>query len=109
MVLDGPLHEARGRADGRLAEGGVAHTQHAKFGGQAIQVQADAVEVGIGGTPGQCRSHRILRGGILRNRFLGGVQQDGVDAGQFTEEPDEGGKLGSRTRPDRTGKQLMLS
>src|SRR6516225_2110072 len=37
MVLHGPLYVARGRADGRLTKGGVAHTQHAKLGGQATQ------------------------------------------------------------------------
>lgn len=53
VVFYSPLHEARGSANGRLAEGGVSDAEHAELSGQAIQVQADAVEVGIGGTPGQ--------------------------------------------------------
>ena len=67
MVLYGPLHVARGRADGWFAEGGVAHAEHAELSGQAIQVQADAVKVGIGGASSQGRSHCILRCGILRH------------------------------------------
>src|SRR5579864_5892271 len=53
VVVDCPLGITRGAANAWRSEGGVAHTQHAKFGGEAAQVQADAVEVGIGGTPRQ--------------------------------------------------------
>ena len=58
-----PLHETCGSGNGRLAEGGVADAEHAELGGQAIQVQADAVEIVIGGTSSKRRSHRILRRG----------------------------------------------
>ena len=52
MVLHGPLGVARGTAYGWLPKGRVAHAQHPKLSGQAIQIQADAVEVGIGGATG---------------------------------------------------------
>ena len=52
VVLNGPSGVASGTAYGWLAKGGVAHTEHAKLGRQAIQIQADAVEVGIGGATG---------------------------------------------------------
>jgi len=53
MVLDRESDITGGTANSRLSEGGVAHTQHAKLGGQATQVQADAVKVGIEGASRQ--------------------------------------------------------
>ena len=53
---DGEFHEAGGRPDRRLAKGGVADAQHAELSWQAIQVQANAVEVGIGGAAGEGRT-----------------------------------------------------
>ena len=53
MVLHGPLRVPSGVANGWRPEGGVADAEHAELRGQAIQVQADAVEIGIRGTPRQ--------------------------------------------------------
>jgi hypothetical protein len=47
MVVDGPLGIASGAANGWLAESGVADAEYAELSGQAIKVQANAVEVGI--------------------------------------------------------------
>jgi hypothetical protein len=47
VVLGGPFGVASGTAYGWLAKSSVAHTEHAKLSRQAIQIQADAVEVGI--------------------------------------------------------------
>ena len=52
VVLNGKSNVPCGRANGRLAKGRVAHAKHTKLGREAIQVQADAVEVRIGGAPG---------------------------------------------------------
>ena len=85
VVFNGPFGIARGTANRWLSNGGVAHTEHPKLGRQAIQVQADPVKVGIGGTAGERGGDRILSGRILRHWFLSWVQQDGIDVGQFPE------------------------
>ena len=87
VIFYRPADITGGTANGWLAKGRIPHTQHAELGGQAIQVQADAVEVGIGGASGQSRSHCILCCGILRHRLLGGVQQYGIDVGQLAKGP----------------------
>jgi len=89
VVLNGPFRVASGTAYGWLAKGGVAHTQHARLSWQPIQIQADAVKVSIGSASGQRGSHRVLRGCILRHRFLKGIQQDSIDVGQFPEHPQK--------------------
>ena len=53
VVLDGPFGVASGTANGWCPERGVTDTQHAKLSWQSIQIQADAVEVGIGGAAGE--------------------------------------------------------
>ena len=53
VVLSGPLGVARGTPNRGLAECRVTDTQHSKLGRQAIQVQADAVEIGIGSAAGE--------------------------------------------------------
>ena len=89
VVLDSPLGVAGGTPNGRFAERGVTHTEHPKLGGQAIQVQANAVKVGIGGASRQRRSDCVLRSCVLRHGFLIWVQQNGVDAGQLSESSEE--------------------
>jgi hypothetical protein len=79
VVLDGPLSVTSGTPNGGIAEGGVTHTQNSKLGRQAIQIHANAVEVGIGGAASQRGGDRILRGGGFGDRFLERVQQDGID------------------------------
>jgi len=32
-----------------IAEGSIAHTQDTELGGHAFEIQADAVEIGVGG------------------------------------------------------------
>jgi len=108
VILYGEFHEAGGRPDSRLAKGGVADAQHAELSWQAIQVQANAVEVGIGGAASQCRRDRILRCGILRHGFLGGIQQNGVNVGQFSEHSEKRRKFGGGAGPYCAGNQLML-
>lgn len=109
MVVDSPPGVASGTANGGCPKGGVAHTEHQKLGGQAIQVEADAVEVGVGGASGQGRSHRILRGCILRHRFLGWVQQDGIDVGQFAEHPQKSREFRGRAGPHRSCDDFVLN
>jgi len=87
VVLDGPFGVARGTPDRWLANGGVTDTQHAKLSWQAIQIPANAVEVGVGSASGQGRNHRILRGCIFRRRFLSWNQQDSTDVGQCSGQP----------------------
>jgi hypothetical protein len=48
MVLDGPFRVAGSVLDLRVAEGGIAHTQHAELGRHAIEIQADAIEIRVG-------------------------------------------------------------
>jgi len=109
VVLDGPLGVPSSAANGWLAEGGVVHTRHSELGRQAIQVQADAVEVGIGGAAGQGRSHRVLRGCVLWDEFLGWVQQNGINVGQFPEHPQKGGEFRGRAGPHRSRYNFMLN
>ena len=52
VVLDRESDITSGTANSRLSEGGVADAEHTELSGQAIQVQADAVEVRIGGASG---------------------------------------------------------
>src|SRR5690242_5383203 len=85
---DSPM--SSGTANGWLAEGGVTHAKDSKLGRQAIQVQADAVEVDIGGASGKCESDRILCRCVLWGGLLQRVQQNSVDVGQFQEPPQEG-------------------
>jgi hypothetical protein len=49
MVVDSPFGIANGTANGRLTKGGVANAQDPRLCRRAAQIQADAVEVGIGG------------------------------------------------------------
>ena len=109
VVLDSPLGVAGGTPNGRLAERGVAHTQHPKLRGQAIQIKADAVEVSVGSASGQGRSHRILRGCILRHRFLGWVQQNGINVVQFPEHPQKGRELRGRAGAHRSRYDFVLN
>lgn len=90
MVLHGPLRVPSRVAKGWRPQRGIPHTQNSKLCGHAIQVQADPVEVSVGGASGEGRSHSVLRGSIFRNRFLGWVQQNSIDVGQFPEHPQEG-------------------
>jgi hypothetical protein len=53
MVLNCPLRIAGCVLDLLVAEGGIAHTQHAKLGRHAIEIQADAVEIRVGGAMGE--------------------------------------------------------
>ena len=73
MVLHGPLGVASGTANGWLTKAGVTDTEYPKLGGQAIQIQADAVEVGIGGAASQRGGDRVLRGRIcdLKHNLAG--------------------------------------
>ena len=89
VVLHGPLGVASGAANGWRPQRGILHTQYSKLGWQAIQIQANAVEVGIGSASGQGRSHRVLRGCIFRHRFPGWIQQNGINVGQFPEHPQK--------------------
>ena len=52
MILHCPFCVASCITNRRLAERGVAHTQHSELRWQAVQVQADAVKVGVGGAAG---------------------------------------------------------
>jgi hypothetical protein len=52
-----PPHTFFFHANRRLAERSATHPQHVKLGGKTIQIQADAVEVGVGGALGR-------RGGV---------------------------------------------
>ena len=67
MVLNGPLGVAGGRPNGWLAKGGVADAEYAELSGQAIQIQADSIKIGVGGTPRKRGSNRILCRGVLRD------------------------------------------
>jgi len=108
MVFNGEFDEASRGADGGLAKGCVADTQHPKLGGQAIEVQADAVKVSIGGAVCQRRSDRILRSRILWHGFLIRVQQNGVDIGELSKGTEESPKLGPGPRSHGAGNQLIL-
>ena len=55
MVIHGPLGVTSRASDGWHPECSIPHAQHSKLGGQAIQVQANAVKVGIGGASRQRR------------------------------------------------------
>ena len=67
VVVDCPLGITRGTANGWRSECGVADAEHAELGGQPIQIQADPVEVRVGGAPRECGSDRILCRGVLRD------------------------------------------
>ena len=53
VILNGPLRVAGCVLDLLVAEGGIAHAQHAKLGGHAIEIQANPVEIRVGGTVGE--------------------------------------------------------
>src|SRR5208337_4446556 len=53
VVLNGPLGESRGVANGRLAQRCVAHAKHLEFRRHAVQIRADAVKVRVRGAMGQ--------------------------------------------------------
>ena len=93
MVVHCPLGVPSGTANAGRPKRGVTHAQHSKLGRQAVQVQADTVEVGIGGTPRQRGSDGILGGSVLRDRLLERVQQNGIDVGQFPEHSKESRKF----------------
>ena len=79
MVLDRESDITSGTANSHLSKGGVADAEHTELSGQAIQVQTDTVEVGIGSASSQCGGDGVLCRGILRHRLQGGVKQDRVD------------------------------
>jgi len=53
VVLNGPLGVTAGVFDLRIAQAGIAHTQNAKLGAHAIEVQADTIEIRVGGAMGE--------------------------------------------------------
>jgi hypothetical protein len=65
VIFDGPLGVTSGATNGWCPQGGVAHTEHAELGGQSVQIEANAVEVGIGGASGQRGGDCVLRGCVL--------------------------------------------
>ena len=102
MVFNGEFDEASRGADGGLAQGRVADTQHPKLGGQAIEVQADAVKVSIGASsvPAQ-EATAYCAAAFYWHGFLIRVQQNGVDIGELSKGTEESPKLGPGPRSPR--------
>ena len=96
MILNGPPGVSRGVLDALVPEGGVAHAQYPELRCHPIQIQADPIEIGVGGAVRQSRGDRILRRRRLGNRLGGGIEQNGVDIGEFPKHLQESAKLGCR-------------
>ena len=95
-----------GALDLLIAEDGIARTQHAKLGGHGGEIQADAVEIRVGGAMSEGGRDCVLW--RVRYRLTSWIQQDGVDIGQIPEHPQEPGKLCGRSRSCRASKHFVF-
>ena len=104
VVLNGPFRVPGGVLDLRIAQGGIAHTQNAKLGRHAVQIQANTVEIRVRCTMGKGGRDCVLRRRRIRHGLTGWIQQNGIDVRKGSESSKKGRKLGSSPRPDGAGK-----
>jgi len=108
VVLDGPLGVTGGVLDALVPEGGIAHAQDAKLGGHAIEIEADAVEIRVGGAMGEGRRDCVLCRRRVRYRLTAWIEQNAVDIGKLPKHLQESTKLGCGCAAHRAGEQLEL-